>query len=115
MFHSLADSPQQDTFVFLGVSPFLGDERRPQIRNRTLSDSVLSVKTKEDEVSLMKLAQLENKVQLLEERVEFLEREITKPPLEFWETRRPTDGTALNVSEKDLCPKTPLTDGAFVT
>ena len=71
--------------------PFLDDGRRPQIRNRRLSDSVLSVKTKEDEVSLMKLTQLENKVQLLEERVEILEREITKSPLELRETGRPTD------------------------
>ena len=73
------------------MSPFLDDGRRPQIRNRRLSDSVLSVKTKEDEVSLMKLTQLENKVQLLEERVEILEREITKSPLELRETGRPTD------------------------
>ena len=73
------------------MSPFLDDGRRPQIQSRRLSDSVLSVKTKEDEVSLMKLTRLENKVQYLEERVEILEREITKSPLELRETGRRTD------------------------
>ena len=98
---ALADSSEQDTFVSLGVSPFLGDGRRRQRGNRRLSDSVLSVKTKEDEVSLMKLTQLENKVQLLEERVEILERDITKPPLELRETGRPTDVIPVEQGKKN--------------
>ena len=100
----VADSPEQDTFVLLGVSPFLGDERRPRVRNRRLSDSALSVKTKEDVVSLMKLTQLENKVQLLKERVEILEKEITKPPLELRETGRlPVEQGKETVISKYVC------------
>ncbi|XP_022810532.1 uncharacterized protein LOC111347564 [Stylophora pistillata] len=50
-----------------------GDSGRPQVRNRRLSDSFLLLKPSQDEVSLRKLTQLENKIKLLEERVEILE------------------------------------------
>ena len=38
-------------------------------------------------MSLIKLKQLENKFNILQERVEIIEKEIEKPPLEFLETR----------------------------
>ncbi len=69
----------------------LGKAKPPERGNRRHSDSVLSVIPKEDEVSLIKLRQLENKFEILQERMEIIEKEIEKPPLEFLETRSTKD------------------------
>ena len=52
---------------------------------------MLSDIPKEDETSPTKLKRLEDKVQLLEQRIESQEREMTKLPLEFLEARRAAD------------------------
>ncbi|XP_078383843.1 protein argonaute-2-like isoform X2 [Oculina patagonica] len=73
-----------------------GEAKPPESQrgNRRHSDSVLSVKPKEDEVSLIKLRQLENKVEILQERMDIIEKEMEKPPLELLETRSTKDKMA---------------------
>lgn len=61
--------------------------KHPQGGNRRYSDSALSVIPREDDLSLIKIKQLENKFNILEERVEVLEEEIARPQLALLEDR----------------------------
>ena len=72
----------------------IGNRKQPRGRKRRHSDSVLSDTPKEDETSPTKLKRLEDKVQLIEQRIESQEREMAERPLEFLETRRATDMVA---------------------
>ena len=68
--------------------------------SRRNSDSALSVTRKEDEASLMIAKQLENRLKLLQERIEILEKEMEKLPQLFMETRSPEQTTETSKGEK---------------
>ena len=64
----------------------LGHAKPPE-RKRKQSDSTPN----EDETLPMKMKRLENDVQLLKERVEIQEKQMTRLPFEFLETRLATE------------------------
>ena len=55
------------------------------------SDSVISTTPNEDETLQVKVKRLENDVQLLKERVESQEKQMTRLSREFFETRMTTE------------------------
>ena len=55
------------------------------------SDSVISTTPNEDETLQVKVKRLENDVQLLKERVESQEKQMTRLSREFFETRMATE------------------------
>ena len=64
----------------------LGDAKEPE-RKRKQSDSTPN----EDKTLPIKVKRLENDVQLLKERVESQEKQMTRLPFEFLETRLATE------------------------
>ena len=60
---------------------------KPSERKRKQSDSTPN----EDETLPIKVKRLENDVQLLKEKVESQEKQMTRPPFDFLETRLATE------------------------
>ena len=76
----------------------LGRQRRKTTRRN--SDSALTTTSKEDEVTLVKLKQLEDKFKLQQERIEILEKEMEQLPKLFFEERSPKPETKTDEGKK---------------
>ena len=74
--------------------------RQPRKTSRRNSDSALTATSKEDEVTLVKWKQLEDKFKLQQERIEILEKEIEQLPELFFEERSPKPETKTDEGRK---------------